>query len=482
MGGYWGNGAGCAAPVPYVHVARVVYSSLMPVSAGELYAWHARAGAFERLMPPWEQLQILEKRGGIEDGAHLAFEMRKGPLRLVWVATHRGHTAGQEFTDEQVRGPFASWAHTHRFLAEGEGSRLEDDVSYVLPGGRAGEWAGGAHGRRVLDRMFAFRHERTRRDLLMHAQIGGAPMQIAMTGSSGAIGGALRHFLTTGGHTVRPMVRRKADEEIGEIFWQPGPGARGGQIDEGAMEGIDAVVHLAGEPIARGRWTDEKKEEIRQSRVSGTRLIARTVAGLQHRPRVLVVASGIHYYGDRGDQELSEAEGVGSGFLAEVARDWEAAVEPAVQAGIRVVVLRIGLVLSARSGLVRELGPLARLGLMPVVGSGRQWWSWIGEDDLLGVVLRSLTDGGLHGAVNAVSPAPVRMEEFAWALSRVHGREPLARVPAWAVQWMVGEKAEVATTSTRAAPEALRQRGHRFMFPRVEDALMWQLHGRVRGE
>lgn len=467
--------------VPCVHVARVVYSSLMPVPAGTLYAWHARAGAFERLMPPWERLEIVEKQGGIEDGARLTFAIRKGPLRLVWEAAHRGHVAGEVFIDEMRCGPFASWVHTHRFVPDGAASsRLDDEVMYELPGAWLGNRVGGPHARRAIDRMFAFRHERTRRDLLMHAQMGAAPMQVAMTGSSGAIGGALRHFLTTGGHTVRPMVRRKANEDAGEIFWQPGPGARGGQIDEASMEGIDAVVHLAGEPIAHGRWTQSKKDEIRESRVSGTRLIARTLAGLQRRPRVLVVASGIHYYGDRGDQELSEAEGVGSGFLAEVARDWEAAVEPAVQAGIRVVLLRIGLVLSAGSGLVRGLAPLAGLGLMPVVGNGRQWWSWICEDDLLGVALRSLTDAGLHGAVNAVSPAPVRMEEFAWALARVQGRQPLARIPAWAVRWIVGEKAEVATTSTRAVPEALRRRGHRFMFPMIEDALMWQLHGRVR--
>jgi uncharacterized protein (TIGR01777 family) len=276
---------------------------------------------------------------------------------------------------------------------------------------------------------------------------------------------------------VDRLVRRKA--EAGEIFWQPGAGVRGGQIDDAAMEGCDAVVHLAGEPIAQGRWTEAKKKAIRESRVEGTRLIARTVADLKRRPNVLIVASGIHYYGDRGDQELTEEAGLGSGFLAEVSRDWEGAIAPAVEAGIRVVVLRIGLVLSPRAGLLARLLPWGHLGLLPVLGPGTQWWSWIGQDDLLGVVQHALTNPGLRGPVNAVTPQPVRQHEFASILASTLHRPLGLRVPAMFLRGALGELAEVVTTSTRAVPEALRQSGFRFQTPGLAEALAWELNGQA---
>src|SRR5262245_42518349 len=171
----------------------------------------------------------------------------------------------------------------------------------------------------------------------------GAPgMRVAVSGSSGLIGAALVERLTAEGHFPVRLVRRKA-ELPGEVFWQPGPGPRGGQVEEKGLEGVDAAVHLAGDPVFIGRWTEAKKQSIVSSRVEGTRLLARTLASLDRRPRVLIAASGVHFYGDRGDQELTEDASLGSGFLAEVCRDWEAAAEPARQAGIRVVHLRIGM-------------------------------------------------------------------------------------------------------------------------------------------
>jgi uncharacterized protein (TIGR01777 family) len=325
--------------------------------------------------------------------------------------------------------------------------------------------------------MFDFRHERTRRDLERHRLLL-APLRVVMTGASGAIGRELVHFLTTGGHVVERLVRRPPGP--GEIFWQPGAGVKGGQIDDASMEACDAVIHLAGEPIAPGRWTEAKKRAIRDSRVEGTRLMARTVASLKRPPATMIVASGVHYYGDRGEQELTEESGIGSGFLAEVTRDWEAAVAPAVEAGVRVVMLRIGLVLSPRGGLLTHLLPLARMGLLPIMGTGRQWWSWIGQDDLLGLILHTLADTNVRGPVNAVTPRPVRMHEFAAALA-AHLKRPVGlRAPAFMVRGMVGEMADVVLTSTRAVPEALRQTGFTFQTPGLAEALAWELDGAVR--
>jgi len=464
----------------------------MPVSAAELFDWHARPGAFERLMPPWKTLRIKEKSGTVKDGDRLVLMMKAGPVWVRWEAVHEGYVHGAQFVDVQQKGggPMRSWRHTHRFLpAAGvvqRGSILSDEIAYQLPLGAIGRAAAGGKFAAELDRLFEFRHARTRQDLARHAyareeMAPGRPtdLKIVMSGASGAIGRELRHFLTTGGHSVQRLVRRKADTNAGEIFWQPGAGARGGQIDEGELEGCDAVIHLAGESTAIGRWTDNKKKAIRESRVDSTRLIARSLANLKQRPKVLIVASGVHYYGDRGDQELAEDAGVGSGFLAEVSREWEAASEPASQAGIRVVHLRIGLVLSVRGGLLPMLLPAARLGLGCIVGRGTQWWSWIGQDDLFGVILHALSCEQLRGGVNAVTPQPVRMHEFATALAELVDRPLLTRVPAFALRAMIGERAEVVCTSTRAVPEALRQTGFRFMYSGLGEALGWEVAGRT---
>jgi uncharacterized protein (TIGR01777 family) len=451
----------------------------MPAPAADLYAWHARPGAFERLMPPWERLSIVSRTGSINDGDRLVFKIHKGPLGVTWEARHANHAPGRRFDDVMVRGPFASWRHAHHFQDGDtpESSVLRDEVSYALPLGAVGRVLGGQTGRAAINRMFDFRHERTRRDLERHRLLL-APLRVVMTGASGAIGRELVHFLTTGGHVVERLVRRPPGP--GEIFWQPGAGVKGGQIDDASMEACDAVIHLAGEPIAPGRWTEAKKRAIRDSRVEGTRLMARTVASLKRPPATMIVASGVHYYGDRGEQELTEESGIGSGFLAEVTRDWEAAVAPAVEAGVRVVMLRIGLVLSPRGGLLTHLLPLARMGLLPIMGTGRQWWSWIGQDDLLGLILHTLADTNVRGPVNAVTPRPVRMHEFAAALA-AHLKRPVGlRAPVFMIRGMVGEMADVVLTSTRAVPEALRQTGFTFQTPGLAEALAWELDGAVR--
>ncbi|MGH7459135.1 MAG: TIGR01777 family oxidoreductase [Longimicrobiaceae bacterium] len=298
-----------------------------------------------------------------------------------------------------------------------------------------------------------------------------ATRTVAVSGASGLIGGRLTPFLAERGWKVLRLVRGRPSGE-GEILWD----LDSGKVDDVALEGIGAVVHLAGEPIASGWWTRAKKREIRRSRVEGTRLLAEALAGLRSKPEVLVSASAVGYYGDRGDERLSEESSAGRGFLAEVAREWEAAAEPARRAGIRVVTLRNGIVLAGGGGMLGRLLVPFELGLGGVVGKGDQWVSWIAMEDLLRVVERSLEQGALSGPVNAVAPEPVRNRELAKTLGKVLRRPVIIPLPAAALKLLLGEMAkETLLASTRALPDRLGGTGFDFRHPTLEGALRSEL-------
>jgi hypothetical protein len=446
----------------------------MPATAEELAAWHLRPGAFERLTPPWDRVLVEGGHPGVAEGSRVLLKLRRGPITLTWEVRHRDVLPGRQFVDEQVRGPFARWVHTHRFLpGPGRESTLEDEIDYALPLGALGAFAGGQSVRRTLEQMFAFRHLRTRTDLERHrAGAGQGPLTVAVTGASGLVGSALRAFLTTGGHTVLPLVRRPLRDGERGVFWDP----ERGTIDAAALEGVDAVVHLAGENVGGGRWTSPRKEAIRRSRAEGTLLLARTLAGLARKPRVLVCASAIGIYGDRGDEVLNEGSDVGHDFLAEVGRQWEDAAGPAAAAGIRTVRARIGVVLSARGGMLERILPVYRMGLGGALGNGRQWMSWIALDDLVGILHHAIFDEALSGPVNAVAPRPVRQAEFARVLGRALGRPALARVPATVVRALAGEMGEALVLGgARVEPRRLLAAGFRHRHPDLEEALRMEI-------
>src|SRR5574337_584090 len=253
-----------------------------------------------------------------------------------------------------------------------------------------------------------------------------AQLRILVTGSTGFVGSALVPFLAASGHRVGRLVRTLPRKGKNEFQWGPETGF----IDTAHLEGIDGVVHLAGENIATDRWTAEKKAKIRDSRVDGTRLLCDALAGLKQPPKVLVCASAIGYYGDRGDELLTEDSEPGTGFLAGVCREWEAATESSAQKGVRVVRLRFGMVLSPTGGAMAKLLPPFKKGLGGVLGTGRQYVSWIALDDLLGVIVHALTTEALQGPVNAVTPNPVSNREFTRTLGRLLGRFTLFPMPA----------------------------------------------------
>ncbi|CDO87747.1 nucleoside-diphosphate sugar epimerase [Mycobacterium triplex] len=446
------------------------YSSVVDAPREDVFAWYARPGAFERLCPPWSPMRLVTEASSLKDGrAELAL-----PAGLRWVAEHQadGYDPPRRFVDTIGGDGPASlparvavrWRHIHEFDDLGDDrTEVIDRVETPVPGA-------------VLRPMFVYRHRQLADDLAAHrvaARHGLGPLTVAVTGSSGLVGSALSAFLRTGGHQVIPLVRHSPHGN--ERRWNPD------DPDPELLTGVDAVIHLAGASIA-GRFTDDHRNTVRDSRIGPTRrlaeLLARTAAG----PPVLICASAIGYYGyDRGDEMLTEASERGDGFLADVVADWEDATAPATQAGARVVRVRTGIVQSPRGGTLKLMRPLFRAGLGGRLGTGRQWLSWIGIDDLIDVYHRALWDTTLSGPVNAVAPQPVHNTEYTRTLARVLRRPALLPVPSLGPRILLGEQGarELACASQRVAPQRLADAGHRFRQPDLDGALR-HLLGRSR--
>jgi uncharacterized protein (TIGR01777 family) len=372
------------------------------------------------------------------------------------------------FQDAQVDGPFARWIHTHRFEPAGPSAcTLEDHIEYALPLGAIGSLLGDAFTRATLDATFAYRHRVTADDLRLHQAYSRQPLHIAVTGASGLIGSGLVPFLTTGGHRVTRLVRDEGKIGVGAAHWHPESGAL-----TGIAGNLDAVVHLAGAGIADQRWTASRKAVIRDSRVGPTRKLSEALASMKAKPKTLICASAIGFYGDRGADTVDEDSDAGEGFLAEVCREWEGATAPATAAGIRVINVRFGVVLSAAGGALAKMLPPFRLGAGGVLGSGQQYMSWIAIDDLLGAILHGLVSDAVRGPVNGVAPEAATNYTFTKTLGSVLSRPTIVPVPAAAARLAFGEMADEALlASTRVAPTRLASSGYRFSHPNLEEAL-----------
>jgi uncharacterized protein len=441
----------------------LVYSSVVDAPIYEVFDWHTRPGAFIRLAPPWQPVRVVAEADSLQSGrAELGL-----PGGLRWVADHQpdSYDPPRRFVDSIGTEGLASlpvrlavrWRHTHDFEElDGERTRVTDRVATPVPA-------------RALRAMFRYRHRQLADDIGVHrhaAAQGLAPATVAVTGSSGLVGSQLTAFLSTGGHRVIRLVRHAATKSD-ERQWNPD------DPDPGLLAGVDAVIHLAGASIA-GRFTEEHRAAIRDSRIGPTRRLAELIAKSADGPKVLISASAVGYYGyDRGDQTLTEDSERGDGFLADVVAEWENAAAPAEQAGVRVVRVRTGIVQSPRGGTLRLLRPLFAAGLGGRVGNGQQWLSWIGIDDLVDVYHRGLWDADLSGPVNAVAAEPVRNVDYTRTLAHVLRRPALLPVPPLGPRLLLGEQGarELACASQRVLPARLQQADHRFRRPDLEQTL-----------
>jgi len=292
-------------------------------------------------------------------------------------------------------------------------------------------------------------------------------MKILISGSHGLVGAALIKSLEPEGHEIFRLVRH-APESRSEIEWSPDRYS----IALARLEGFDAVVHLAGESIAEDRWTDEKKKRIRESRVKGTRLLGDALANLSQPPKTFVCASAIGYYGDRGDEILTEASAPGNDFLSAVCVEWEKATALASQKGIRVVNCRFGIILDANGGALKKMLPPFRMGVGGKIGSGKQWMSWIALDDVVRGIKFALANDSIRGPVNFVAPAPVANARFTKTLGKVLSRPTLFPIPAFGVRLLFGEMADaLLLSSQRVAPAVLQTSNFLFQYSQLEGAL-----------
>jgi uncharacterized protein (TIGR01777 family) len=435
----------------------LTYSSVVRAEPDVVFAWHSRPGAITRLMPPWQPVRVAREAPSVRDGQ--AVLTLPGGLR--WVAGHdpASYDPPRQFADVLLPplGAALSWRHTHTFeAAPGGGTLVTDAVSTPVPA-------------RALRPMFAYRHRQLSADLAVHArarQVCPQPLTVALTGSSGLIGSPLASLLTTGGHRVIRLVRRTARHE-GEREWRPD------DPDPELLDGVDAVIHLAGASIG-GRFTADRKREILTSRAGPTRALATVAARRPGRLRAFVTASAVGFYGaDRGEEVLTETSERGYGFLADVVAAWEDAAGPASDAGIRTVRVRTGIVQSPRGGMLRLLYPLFEAGLGGPLGDGTGWQPWIGIDDVLDIYLRALTDPSLAGPVNAAAPEQARSAEYARTLGHVLRRPAVIPVPPAGPRLLLGAEGarEVAAASQRVHPGALAAAGHQFRYPCLEGAL-----------
>ncbi len=439
----------------------------------KLFTWHTRPQAFERLTPPWEKIEVLEKDNGINDGSRVVLKMKQGPLSRRWVAVHSDYVEWKQFKDTQVEGPFVFWRHTHQFLpAADQTSQLTDRVEYEAPLGDLGHFVAGGYIADKLKRTFAFRHRRTQNDLKrIMAFAHKDPLRIVVSGASGMVGTALTQFLSGAGHEVQVLVRRHHTKE-NDIFWNP----NGSEIDKGSLENVDVVIHLAGENIGAGRWSASRKRKIMESRMRGTKLLSETLASLKNPPKVFISSSAIGFYGNRGDEILTEESPAGEGFLTSVCKAWEDATEPAKNAGIRVVNIRTGIVLSAKGGALPKMVMPMLMGAGGVIGSGKQWMSWISLEDLVGIFQFAIYNDKLSGPVNATAPWSATNKAFTRILGYVLKRPTFAPLPGFVVKILFGEMGEaLLLEGQQVKPEKLTQAGFEFLYPDLESALRWEL-------
>jgi len=448
------------------------YKCVTKVNAdrSDVFKWFERRGSFRRLMPPWEIAEEVRSDENLQNGAKRIFRFPLGPVKMTWVAEHLGYQPPEKFEDVMVKGPFKSWHHKHHFEDRGDGQcHVIDDVEYKLPMGLPGRLVAGRSIKKRLDRMFRARSQRLIRDMGQHEiHRDKSRKRILIAGASGLIGKQLVAFLDTGGHDIWRLVRHKHNSENQEIFWNP----KDGVLNPKSIEGFDVVIHLGGAGIGDKRWSKSRMKIIESSRKESTTLLAETLANLSNKPELFMVASAIGWYGDRGDEILTEESESGTGYLPDVCAVWESSAIKAKNAGIRTIHLRTGVVLDATGGALAKMLLPAKLGVGGPIGRGRQWLSWISMDDEIYAIHHLLMTHNTEGIYNIVSPNPVKQKQFAKGLGRVLRRPAFIPTPPFGVWLLFGKMGVALTTeSQRVTPNRLLDSGYKFQHENLDGAL-----------
>lgn len=439
------------------------------------FHWHEQEGALMRLTPPWEKIELMDKDEGIEVGARCNINVGTGFFSIPWQAEHIEYYKDKHFKDRQNSGPFSLWEHSHDFEESDGITTITDSVEYRLPLHALTEPFAGWFVRNKLNKMFAYRQNVSKNDIEILNEYMPEPKTIVVSGASGVVGTELIPYLQTQGHKIIRLIRNEKELCIGDVCWNPNA-----DIIEDKFEGADVVIHLAGEPIGNENWSNEKKLSIVDSRTRSTSLLAKTIANMDKPPKLLICASAIGFYGDRGDEELNEDSETGKDFISHVCFHWERATKAAEDRGIRVVHLRIGVALTPAGGALERMVTPFNIGLGMILGSGQQYLSWVAIDDVLYAMTHIMETESLSGPVNLTSPNQVRMKEFSNKLAEIMRRPRFFRVPEWLIKTVYGQMGkEVILSGAKVNPKKLLESGFRFRYPLLDDALM-HLLGRAK--
>ena len=448
------------------------------VPVEKAFAWHEQEGAIARLTPPWAPLELVSREGrGVEKGVRVKFRIRIFKklsifkLTIDWIAEHIDYQKNVEFRDRQLKGPFALWEHTHRFIPDGDSAMImEDRVKFKLPFGALSR-PFYKLAKKEFERMFSYRHRVLKHDLENISEKS-PKMKIVISGASGTIGNALVAYLQSYGHEVIRLVRKKDKLQKGELYWDPYTNF----LDLEQAGPLDAVINLNGMDISRGKWTDSQKQKLIDSRIIPTGLLVEKMKKLKHKPETFISASAIGIYGEGGDKVLTESSPYGDFFISEVCRQWEDAALPAESAGIRTIRLRIGIVLSPAGGALARMIPPFQLGCGVIISTGRQYMSWISMDDAISAILHIINTKEISGAVNLTAPKPLTNKEFSESLGKVFSKKVHFRLPEGIVRVIWGQMGkETLLAGARVEPQKLLNSGfsfqHQTLFQAFKDLL-----------
>ena len=456
----------------------------IPYDVHDVFNYHARYRAIDRMIPPWSFLKIIKRNNGLEDGAICILELQYGPVKLKWTAKHAGYIQDQLFQDKMIEGPLKSWEHTHSFTPNKLGGCImEDNIKYSLPYRLNKFNILGNRLNKTLNQIFGYRHRILQNDL----KLGGLLKEnkgkrILISGSTGLIGSALIPFLdTAGGHQISRLVRPSSkyssgDNNSGIRVWDP----QAGKVDPSDLEGFDIIIHLSGASIG-GRWSKIKKRRIYDSRVKTTEILCNAIKKLKKPPSTLLCASAIGYYGSRGEEVVTEETTPGDGFLANLCVDWETQSKSVEDIGIRVVNARFGLILSPKGGILKVLTLASPLKVGLGFGYGSNVINWVSIEDVIGSILYLISNASIRGPVNIVSPNPVMASDFFEIISKIQENKIMLKIGSKIMKLAIGDFATTINDSNGVLkPQKLLISGYPFMNSSLEDAARLLLGRQIR--